>query len=155
MTSLGRPLQWKCGKPESYQRPLRTRRGPEPRHAPLACLRHGGLTLNDRSAATTSPRTVRVRKPKARSTRRALVLRNGLVQGWDASVFVSAETEHGSRERKPMLVLTLQGELDEPVKKVSPFKLTVFAEAEPRRPPKLPHPWPPQTPPPGRADVSR
>jgi hypothetical protein len=36
-----------------------------------------------------------------------------------------------SRERKPMLVLELRGELSGPVKKVSSFKLTVFAEAEP------------------------
>jgi len=57
--------------------------------------------------------------------------RSGLVHGWDASVYVSAEKEHGSRVRQPMLVLTLQGELDAPVKKVGSFKLTVFSDAEP------------------------
>lgn len=71
------------------------------------------------------------RNPKARSKRRELMLRSGLVHGWDASVFVLAESRHGVRERKPMLVLEVRGEFPEPVKKLSSFKLTVFAEAEP------------------------
>jgi hypothetical protein len=63
--------------------------------------------------------------------RRELMSRTGVVHGWDASVLVRAENQHGARERKPMLVLELRGELSEPVKKVSSFRLTVFAEAEP------------------------
>lgn len=78
-----------------------------------------------------SPRPNSSRKPKSRSKRRELMSRTGVVHGWDASVFVRAESQHGVRERKPMLVLELRGELSEPVKKVTSFKLTVFAEAEP------------------------
>ena len=78
-----------------------------------------------------SPRPNSSRKPKARSKRRELMSRTGVVHGWDASVFVRAESQHGARERKPMLVMELRGELSEPVKKVSSFMLTVFAEAEP------------------------
>ena len=78
-----------------------------------------------------SPKPNSDRRPKPRSKRRELMSRAGQVHGWDASVFVRAESQHGARERKPMLVLELRGELSGPVKKVSSFKLTVFAEAEP------------------------
>ena len=78
-----------------------------------------------------SPRPNRSRKPKERSKRRELISRTGMVHGWDASVFVRAESRHGARERKAMLVLEARGDLSAPVKKVSSFKLTIFADAEP------------------------
>lgn len=78
-----------------------------------------------------SPRPNNSRKPTARSKRRELMSRAGVVHGWDASVFVRAESQHGAPERKPMLVLELRGELSEPVKKVGSFKVRVFAEAQP------------------------
>ena len=78
-----------------------------------------------------SPRLNSGRKPKVRSKRRQLMSRTGLVHGWDASVSISAESQHGARERKTMLLLELRGVLSEPVKKVSSFTVTVFAEAEP------------------------
>lgn len=77
-----------------------------------------------------SPRPKAIRKPKARNKRRELISRSGLVHSWDASAFVLAESRHGVRERNPMLVLELRGVLPDPVKKVSLFKLTVFATAE-------------------------
>lgn len=76
------------------------------------------------------PRPKANQKPKARSKRRDLISRSGLVHSWDTSVYVRAESKHGVRERTHMLVLELRGELPDPVKKVSSFKLTVFAEAE-------------------------
>lgn len=78
-----------------------------------------------------SPRPSSSRRPRGQIKRRELMSRTGVVHGWDASVFVLLESRHGARERKPMLVLELRGELSEPVKKVGSFKLTVFAEAEP------------------------
>lgn len=96
---------------------------------------HDGLQVRAHpsleGAQMTSRRPRVSRKPKARSPRRESISRAGLVQSWDASVFVRAESEHGVRERKSMIVLDLHGELQEPVKTVKPFKLTVFAEAEP------------------------
>lgn len=59
------------------------------------------------------------------------MLRTGLVRAWDASVFVHAEARHGVRERKPMLCLEIRGDLSQPVKKISSFRLTAFAQAEP------------------------
>lgn len=70
-------------------------------------------------------------KPKARRSRRAVISRSGLVDGWEGSVFVHAEVKHGSRERSSMRVLEVRGDLEAPVKTVRAFKLTVFPESAP------------------------
>lgn len=77
----------------------------------------------------TVPRATR--KPKARAKPRELLSRSGLIREWNASVFVIADFHHGSRERKSTLCMEFRGALTKPVKSVSEFMLTVFAETEP------------------------
>ncbi|MBU0589177.1 MAG: hypothetical protein KJ852_16530 [Gammaproteobacteria bacterium] len=77
----------------------------------------------------TAPRATR--GPKARAKPRELVSRSGLIREWNVSVFVIADVHHGNRKRKSTRCLEFCGALTKPVKSVSEFMLTVFAETEP------------------------
>jgi hypothetical protein len=79
----------------------------------------------------TSGRPKPRQKPEARSRRRELIARYGRVKDWDISLYVHGESRHGMRERTSMQVLEVRGDLDEAVKKVQSFRLTVFAKNEP------------------------
>ena len=79
--------------------------------------------------ASATPAT---RRPKSHTKPRPLVSRSGLIREWNASVFVLAESRHGSRERKSTRCLEFRGTLTKPVKSVSEFMLTLFVETDPR-----------------------
>lgn len=78
---------------------------------------------------TATPHTVR--KPKPRTKRRELVSRSGWIREWNASVFIRAEARHGIWARNSMRHLSFCGTLTEPIKGVSEFLLTAFADAGP------------------------
>lgn len=70
------------------------------------------------------------RKPKTRAKPRGVVSRWVLIREWEASIFVLAEARHGVRKRESMWCLRFLGNLTKPVKGISEFRLTVFAEAD-------------------------
>jgi hypothetical protein len=71
------------------------------------------------------------RKPKTRAKQRETVSQWGLIREWEASIFVLAEARHGVRKRESMRCFRFLGNLTKPIKGISEFLLTVFAEADP------------------------
>lgn len=76
-------------------------------------------------AKTTARRGTRGRKG------RELVARSGTVTGWEAGLYLHADGRREDRERKAMLALDVYGNLQEPVRNVSAFKITLFSEPDP------------------------
>lgn len=76
-------------------------------------------------AKTTTRRGTRGRKG------RELIARSGTVTGWEAGLFLHAEGGRENRERRAMLTLDVYGNLQEPVRNVSAFKITLFSDPDP------------------------
>jgi hypothetical protein len=76
-------------------------------------------------AKTTARRGTRGRKG------RELIARSGTVTGWEAGLYLHADGRREGRERKAMLALDVYGNLQEPVRNVSAFKITLFSEPDP------------------------